>query len=339
MTAGSDFLVRAIAAARPLAACAERLRRMRALPSPKPGGYALVETIAAARPALLAALHRELGGTILAIVPTPDAAERAFADLLYYLGETEPERVALLRSRDEAIGAIESPSERSARMTLLADLSEGRPRIVLAPIGALRQYMMPRALFDELRFTVRPGDEPGWDDIQQRLHRLGYTRADVVSAAGEYAVRGGIVDVFAATAPSAVRVEFFGDAIEIDAFLRTRIAAQHGRNRFARDRAVVGDTARLRACASACCERFDGPQRRRRRPRGVHGERKRRPRELAAARLRRTHDAVRVSRTRRDRRPRRADDRSGGRDGAGRRTLARSARAARRRRFRTAASR
>ncbi len=214
MTAGSDFLVRAIAAARPLAACAERLRQMRALPSPKPGGYALVETIAAARPALLAALHRELGGTILAVVPTPDAAERAFADLLYYLGETEPERVALLRSRDEAIGAIESPSERSARMTLLADLSEGRPRVVLAPIGALRQYMMPRALFDELRFALRSGDEPGWDEMQQRLHRLGYTRADVVSAAGEYAVRGGIVDVFAATAPSAVRVEFFGDAIE-----------------------------------------------------------------------------------------------------------------------------
>ncbi len=99
-------------------------------------------------------------------------------------------------------------------MTLLADLSEGRPRVVLAPIGALRQYMMPRALFDELRFALRSGDEPGWDQMQQRLHRLGYTRADVVSAAGEYAVRGGIVDVFAATAPSAVRVEFFGDAIE-----------------------------------------------------------------------------------------------------------------------------
>ena len=61
-------------------------------------------------------------------MPTADVAERTFADLLYYLGETEPERVALVRSRDEAVGALESPSERSARMTLLADLRAGRPR-------------------------------------------------------------------------------------------------------------------------------------------------------------------------------------------------------------------
>jgi transcription-repair coupling factor (superfamily II helicase) len=214
MTAGSEFLVKAIAGLRPLAACAEKLRALRALPAPKPGGYALGETIAAARPALLAALHHHLGGTLLVIVPTPDAAERAFADLLYYLGESEPERVALLRSRDESIGALESPSERSARMTLLSDLASARPRIVLAPIGALRQYAMPRALFEELRFAVRPGDEAGWDEIQRRLHRLGYARTDVVAAAGEYAVRGGIVDLFAATAPQAVRIEFFGDTIE-----------------------------------------------------------------------------------------------------------------------------
>ncbi|HEY5426765.1 MAG TPA: transcription-repair coupling factor, partial [Candidatus Tumulicola sp.] len=49
---------------------------------------------------------------------------------------------------------------------------------------------------------------------QERLYRLGYTRSDVVSAAGEYAVRGGIIDVFPASADAPMRVEFFGDAVE-----------------------------------------------------------------------------------------------------------------------------
>ncbi len=191
----------------------ERMRALRALPGDKPGAYALHETIGAARPALLGALARDLGGTLLAVVATPDTAERSFADLLYYLGEPG-NRVALLRSRDEAFGAIESPSERSARLTLLADLVRGRPRIVLAPIAAVRQPLMERARFEQSSFVLRTGDEAGWERVQERLFALGYERRDVVSAVGEYAVRGGIVDCFAAAADAPVRIEFVGDAIE-----------------------------------------------------------------------------------------------------------------------------
>jgi transcription-repair coupling factor (superfamily II helicase) len=178
------------------------------------GVYALHETIAAARPALIATLYRTTNRPMLAVVPTPDVAERAFADLLYYLGEDRAEEIALLRSRSEAIGALESPSDRSARMSLLDDLSRGERRIVLAPVAAMRQYVMPRATFDTLRLQLRPGDEPGWEALQERLFALGYARADVVSAAGEYAVRGGILDLFAASEAHAVRIEFFGDTIE-----------------------------------------------------------------------------------------------------------------------------
>jgi transcription-repair coupling factor (superfamily II helicase) len=209
----TELLAELTESSRAFASTIERLRALRRITGKKPGGYALHETIAAARPALLAALHGELGGSMLVVLPTPDAAERTFADLLYYLGDRS-ERVALVRSRDEALGAIESPSERSARMTLLADLVDGAPRIVLAPIAAVRQHLIARTRFDELRFALRPGDEPGWERLQQQLFDLGYVRCDVVSAVGEYAVRGGIIDLFAATADTPVRIEFFGDAIE-----------------------------------------------------------------------------------------------------------------------------
>ena len=209
----TDVLATLLGSSRSWQNAIERLRALRRLPGRKPGAYALHETIAAARPALVASLQRALGGTVLVVVPTPDAAERAFADLLYYMGE-RTDRIALLRSRDEAIGAIESPSERSARVTLLADLADGAARIVLAPIAAVRQHLMRRSRFEESRFVLRTGDDAGWERLQQQLFSLGYTRCDVVSAVGEYAVRGGIVDLFAATAEAPIRIEFFGDRIE-----------------------------------------------------------------------------------------------------------------------------
>src|SRR5438270_568532 len=138
--------------------------------------------------------------------------ERIVADLLYYLGEDDA--LSFVRPRDETIGAIESPSERSARMALLADLLDARGGIVIAPLGAIRQYVMPRKLFAELRLKLRVNDDAGWEETLARLHLLGYNRSDVVSAAGEYAVRGGILDVFPPCSDSAVRVEFFGDTVE-----------------------------------------------------------------------------------------------------------------------------
>jgi transcription-repair coupling factor (superfamily II helicase) len=209
----SDLLVSISESSRGWQSAVERLRTLRRLRGRKPGGYALHETIGAARPALLAALERALGGTLLVIVATPDAAERTFADLQYYLGE-HSDRVALLRSRDEALGAIESPSEHSARMTLLADLVDRSPCIVLAPIAAVRQRFMPRSRFESASFALQSGDEVGWERLQERLFRLGYERHDVVSAVGEYAVRGGIIDLFAATADAPIRIEFVGDTIE-----------------------------------------------------------------------------------------------------------------------------
>ncbi len=192
----------------------ERLRSLRRLGGRKPGACALHETIAAARPALLAALQRALGGTLLVIVPTPDAAERSFADLLYYLGERN-DRVALLRSREEGAGAIESPSE-----TQRAHDAARRPdrRIAAHRAGADRRRAATRDAARgssmRSRFELRAGDEAGWENVQRRLFELGYERCDVVSAVGEYAVRGGIIDLFAATADAPVRVDFFGDRIE-----------------------------------------------------------------------------------------------------------------------------
>lgn len=215
-------LVRAIpSASRSLAALLERLRTTT-------GTYTLEETTPTARPVLLASIAAALGRPVVLIVPTTDVAERTYTDLVTYRGLGDgsgaPPKgsgpVLLMRPRGEALGAIESPSEQSARMTLLGDLALGArsgaslPALIVASLGAVRQYLIPRAVFTELTFGLDVGAEAGWDQTLARLHRLGYGRVDVVAAAGEYAVRGGIIDLFAASADEATRIEFFGDEVE-----------------------------------------------------------------------------------------------------------------------------
>jgi transcription-repair coupling factor (superfamily II helicase) len=200
-------LVRALpSSSRPLAGLLERLRAHRA-------AFTLHETGPAARPYLVAGLQRSLRSTVLVVVPTADVAERTFADLSYYAGE-EAGAISLVRPREESVGIIESPSERSARMTLLADLVAGKPLIAIAPVAALRQYAMPRATFRELSFTLREGQTFVFETLAEQLYRLGYHRSDVVAAAGEFAVRGGILDLWAGSANAPARIEFFGDEIE-----------------------------------------------------------------------------------------------------------------------------
>ena len=200
-------MVRALpASSRPLSGLLERLRSHRA-------AFALTETTASARPYLLAGIQRALRAQTLILVPTADVAERTFADLTYYLGDAAAD-VTLVRPREESVGVIESPSERSARMTLFADLAAGKQVIAVAPVAALRQYVIPPEVFASLAFELRAGLEFGFERLQETLYRLGYRRSDVVSAAGEYAVRGGIVDVWAPASATPARVEFFGDEIE-----------------------------------------------------------------------------------------------------------------------------
>ena len=212
-----DPIVDALLEATPVATTIERLAHLRGLPGRKPGAYALHETATAARPALLAALHRKLGGTLLRRhAHRRRRGAHCLRRLIVLSGRrrTDDDRAASFarrsRRRDRKI-----PSERSARMTLLA---RALARRTAHRSGADRRRTAIRhagtELFAELRFEARTGDEPGWEAFQERLYRLGYTRVDVVSAAGEYAVRGGIVDLFAASEPLPTRIEFFGDQID-----------------------------------------------------------------------------------------------------------------------------
>ena len=106
-----------------------------------------------------------------------------------------------------------------ARMMVLRRLNNpddarfGVPlRLVVTTARSLLQPMAPD-LADIEPVILKVGQEAGFDDVLARLVDLAYTRVDMVGKRGEFAVRGGILDVFAPTAEHPVRVEFWGDEV------------------------------------------------------------------------------------------------------------------------------
>ncbi|CAM4204575.1 Transcription-repair-coupling factor [Mycobacterium basiliense] len=93
------------------------------------------------------------------------------------------------------------------------DAQLGPPlRVVVTAVRSLLQPMTPQ-LGRQDPVTLSVGQEIGFDDVIARLVELAYTRVDMVGRRGEFAVRGGILDVFAPTAEHPMRVEFWGDEI------------------------------------------------------------------------------------------------------------------------------
>ena len=100
-------------------------------------------------------------------------------------------------------------------MTALIGLQRQPHRaLVLTTVNALLQRMPPLEVIESQVFTARPGNQVNMNDLTARLESNGFERTMSVRDVGEYAVRGGIVDLFAPGAAAPLRLDFFGDTLE-----------------------------------------------------------------------------------------------------------------------------
>lgn len=97
---------------------------------------------------------------------------------------------------------------------LIALYLNPHPAIVLVTVNAMLQKVAPADVIDSLGFSAKPGNQIRMDDIAARLERNGFDRVATVREVGEFAVRGGILDVFVPGSEEPVRLDFFGDTLE-----------------------------------------------------------------------------------------------------------------------------
>src|SRR3954467_14236189 len=159
-----------------------------------------------------AGLSTALELPVLAVTPGPHEAEALVSDVEAFL----PGGAVLLPAWEAFPYELLSPTpeiaaRRAAAVRRLREASG--PLVVVAPAVAALQGIAP-STGTAAPLEVATGGEAAPDTMADRLVLLGCERADVVQRRGEFAVRGGVLDVFPADARRPVRLEFWGDEIE-----------------------------------------------------------------------------------------------------------------------------
>src|SRR5690349_12969391 len=181
------------------------------------GGKAIEAAVSTMlRPLLAATLledERGLAGRPALLVAADDRSARDLAaDLRAYLA---PRRVRLYPSRGTGFASHVSPPPHltGLRIDALDALGAEEDAVVVASATALAEAV-PDAALRPAGLVLDRGEEIDLDDIARCLSAAGYERVEQVTERGQFAVRGGILDVFGATVERAMRVELFGDEIE-----------------------------------------------------------------------------------------------------------------------------
>jgi transcription-repair coupling factor (superfamily II helicase) len=114
---------------------------------------------------------------------------------------------------DRVSPIAEVTARRMAALTRLA-AENGKARIVLTTVNAILQRTPPRNFVLAASLRLKPNQNIEFNSVVAWLEQNGYIRASTVRDSGDYAVRGGIIDLFAPGGIGAVRLDFFGDSVE-----------------------------------------------------------------------------------------------------------------------------
>ena len=184
--------------------------------------------------ALLLVLLRRVAERPLILVVNDNRAIEDFVPVLRGFCELtaacDPESIVGLPARDVLPFQNLSPHPelQEERATALWKIATGKAGIVVTPIAATAILQRSAEYYGDLARTLRRGESFDLENLLGHLNTVGYSSADVVEMPGEYALRGGILDVYSPEAERPVRIEFFGD--EVDSIRRFDPASQRSSN-------------------------------------------------------------------------------------------------------------
>ncbi|HEX2210189.1 MAG TPA: transcription-repair coupling factor [Longimicrobium sp.] len=163
---------------------------------------------------MLAALHRARPERIwLVVAGGPEEAEQATSDLEALLGEQDvflyPQRESLPYEEGEPHLEIGG-----ARVEALEALLSGRARLMVTTVRAMQELSPAVDGLRDLRLEIKAGDTLRLPELSARLEEMGFERVATVEEVGQFALRGGIVDVFGFGTPEPARIELLGDEVE-----------------------------------------------------------------------------------------------------------------------------
>jgi transcription-repair coupling factor (superfamily II helicase) len=175
--------------------------------------------VPAAKALFFVLLQKATGRPLIVVVPDNRVAEdlvpvlQAFCELT---GAAEPDSVVALPTHDVLPFQNLSPHPeiQEERAVALWKIATGSASFVVSPVAATALRLRSAEYYADLARTVRRGETLDIDSLLPHLNTVGYNSTDVVEMPGEYALRGGILDVYSPEEERPVRIEFFGDEVE-----------------------------------------------------------------------------------------------------------------------------
>ena len=156
------------------------------------------------------------GGGRAVFIAADDASARALAEAANYFApeiEVVPLPAWDCLPYDRASPGLRVAAERLAALAALSVPPKGA-QLVVTTINAVTQRTLPATRVAALTALIKPGTRIDRDALAKKLAANGYVRTDTVVEAGEYAVRGSLLDLMPAGSEHALRLDFFGDEVE-----------------------------------------------------------------------------------------------------------------------------
>ncbi len=150
---------------------------------------------------------------VLVLASTTSEAEETFREISAYLG---PKAVALFPSSEAAPYEAMPPYAPAIheRMRALHRLSAGDPAVVVCSVESAVEKTLPREVFLQAVRRVAPGDEIDVGEFSRHLSEAGYARLPSTAEAGDFSIRGGIVEVYSPAHRLPARLALDGDRVE-----------------------------------------------------------------------------------------------------------------------------
>lgn len=164
------------------------------------------------RAQMAAALALDTGRSLVAVCDHEGEANRLAEDLEVLLGK--PCRKLYGRELFIRAGTVASRQWELERVATLYELSQGRCPLLVCTAEGLLQLTSPPQRLGQAALTLSPGGRQDLGRLPGLLVEAGYTRCDQVEGVGQFALRGGILDVYSPMMAEPVRCEFFDDEID-----------------------------------------------------------------------------------------------------------------------------
>ena len=165
---------------------------------------------------IIAGLCREVSRPMVLLCQDDMAARRLQEELKCFLGTAAP----ILPGRELTLydAAVVSRSWEQKRLRQLYELAGGKTNLQIMSWEALSMRTMPRDVLLRAAFTLETGKEYPIEELIRRLTAAGYSRCGMVEGSGQFAVRGGIIDIYSPAEDLPIRAEFFGDELDTMGF-------------------------------------------------------------------------------------------------------------------------